>query len=148
MISAENANILREFLRGVVMQGTATIAQKNPYQIGGKTGTADKVAPNGRYYEDKVVSTFAAMFPVYQPKYVLVVIVDEPEIEIDGKNRRTAGWTAVPIASSIIYRVAPLLGLKPTDYPDSWTIRESGPLSLGPCTAGLGVANESRRQPA
>ncbi|MCY3875752.1 MAG: penicillin-binding protein 2 [Rhodobacteraceae bacterium] len=148
VISAENSNILREFLRGVVMQGTATIAQKNPYQIGGKTGTADKVAPNGRYYEDRVVSTFAAMFPVYRPKYVLVVIVDEPEIEIDGKNRRTAGWTAVPIASSIIFRVAPLLGLKPADYPDSWTIRESGPPSLGPCMAGLGVGDESRRQPA
>ncbi len=148
VISAENANALREFLRGVVMQGTATIARKNPYHIGGKTGTADKVAPNGGYYEDRVVSTFAAMFPAYRPKYVLVVITDEPEVEIDGKNRRTAGWTAVPIASSIIYRVAPLLGLRPADYPDSWTIKDGGPPSLGPCTASLGIGNASRRQSA
>ena len=148
VISVRNSNLLREFLRGVVMQGTATIAQKNPYHIGGKTGTADKVSPNGGYYDDRVVSTFAAMFPAYRPKYVLVVIADEPEIVIDGKDRRTAGWTAVPIASSIIYRVAPLLGLRPADYPDSWVVKDSGPSSLGPCSASLGTGNESGRQPA
>ncbi len=147
VIKSRNANVLREFLRGVVVHGTATIARKNPYHIGGKTGTADKVSPNGGYYDDRVVSTFATMFPAYRPEYVLVVMADEPEIEIDGKNQRTAGWTTVPIASSIIHRVAPLLGLRPADYPDSWLMTDSGPPALGNCTASLGNQSEQRRQP-
>ena len=78
-----------------------------------RTGTADKPSPTGRYYEDKVITNFAALFPANNPKYVLVVTMDEPEDNTGEEVRRTAGWTAVPVAAEIITRIAPLLGLRP-----------------------------------
>ena len=72
-----------------------------------------KSKPGGGYQEGKVINTFAAIFPANDPRYVLVVTLDEP-IETSGsKPRRTAGWTAVPVAAEIIRRVAPLMGMRP-----------------------------------
>lgn len=103
----------RHMLRQVVTRGTASLAEVEGYQIGGKTGTADKPSPSGGYYDDKTITTFAGIFPAQDPKYVIVVSLDEPSVEAAGEERRTAGWTAVPIASEIVRRVAPLLGLRP-----------------------------------
>ena len=91
------------------------------YAVGGKTGTADKPKPSGGYYEEKIIATFAAMFPANDPKYVLVVTLDEPVETSGDKPRRTAGWTAVPVAAEMIGRIAPLLGLRPTVEPDNLT---------------------------
>ena len=60
-----------------------------------------------------MITTFASIFPAHDPDYVLIVTLDEPSIEAAGEERRTAGWTAVPVASEIVRRVAPLLGLRP-----------------------------------
>ena len=105
-------------LRKVVTDGTASLAEVKGYAVGGKTGTADKPrARGGGYYEDKVISTFASVFPAHDPTYVLIVTLDEP-VETSGTEpRRTAGWTAVPVASEITRRVAPLLGLRPAIEP-------------------------------
>lgn len=100
-------------LRQVVTRGTASLAEVPGYAVGGKTGTADKPKPTGGYYKDKVINTFASVFPANDPKYVLTVTLDEP-VETSGPEpRRTAGWTAVPVAAEIIRRVAPLVGLRP-----------------------------------
>ncbi|GIT90619.1 cell division protein FtsI [Jannaschia pagri] len=107
----------RHMLRRVVMEGTASMGEVAGYQVGGKTGTADKPKYTGGYWDDKVISTFASVFPAYDPKYVLVVSLDEPEIEAAGEARRTAGWTAVPVSSEIVRRVAPLMGLRPNFDP-------------------------------
>jgi cell division protein FtsI (penicillin-binding protein 3) len=81
--------------------------------VAGKTGTADKPRPSGGYYDDKVIATFAGMFPANDPQYALVLSLDEP-VETSGTEpRRTAGWTAVPVAAELIRRAAPLLGLRP-----------------------------------
>ena len=61
------------------------------------------------------------MFPANDPKYVLVVTLDEPVETSGDKPRRTAGWTAVPVAAEMIGRIAPLLGLRPTVEPDNLT---------------------------
>ena len=108
-------------LRQVVSRGTASFGDVPGYLVGGKTGTADKPRENGGgYYDDKVISTFASVFPANDPQYVLIVTFDEPEIYTLGENRRTAGWTAVPVAAEMIRRVAPLLGLRPqVDSPQS-----------------------------
>jgi cell division protein FtsI (penicillin-binding protein 3) len=104
-------------LRRVVTEGTASFGDVPGYAVAGKTGTADKTKKGGGYYDDKVVNTFAAVFPANDPKYVLVVTLDEP-VETSGpKPRRTAGWTAVPIAAEIIRRTAPLLGMRPQVEP-------------------------------
>ena len=100
-------------LRRVVTEGTASMGEVEGYQVAGKTGTAEKPKSTGGYYDDKVINTFAAVFPANDPQYVLTVTLDEP-VETSGpKPRRTAGWTAVPVAAEVIRRVAPLLGLRP-----------------------------------
>ncbi len=113
IISEATSAKLREMLRYVVTSGTASRGDVKGYDVGGKTGTADKVNPQGGYYNDKVVSTFAAVFPVNNPQYVLVVTLDEPSDNVDSQPRRTAGYTAVPVAAEIIRRAAPLLGMRP-----------------------------------
>ena len=100
-------------LRSVVTDGTASFGEVAGYAVAGKTGTADKPNPQGAYHEEKVISTFASIFPANDPKYVLVVSLDEPEDRTGSEPRRTAGWTAVPVAAEIIGRIAPLLGMRP-----------------------------------
>ncbi len=113
-VMSENAAAsARSMLRSVVTEGTASFAEVKGYQVGGKTGTADKPRPQGGYYDDKVIATFASIFPAHDPKYTLIVTLDEPEVYSHGENRRTAGWTAVPVAAEMVRRLAPLLGLRP-----------------------------------
>jgi cell division protein FtsI (penicillin-binding protein 3) len=109
----------RAMLRRVVSdpKGTASFGEVEGYAVAGKTGTADKPKRTGGYYEGKVIATFASMFPAHDPKYVLVVTLDEPSDNSGDKPRRTAGWTAVPVAAEMIRRVAPLLGLRPQVEP-------------------------------
>ncbi len=117
VMSARAAADARSMLRKVVSEGTASFGEVPGYQVGGKTGTADKPKPRGGYYKDKVIATFASIFPAHDPKYVLIVTLDEPVETSGSKPRRTAGWTAVPVAAEMIRRVAPLLGLRPTVEP-------------------------------
>ncbi len=120
VISAETSRVARQMLRAVVIDGTASFGEVQGYAVGGKTGTADKPKEQGGgYHEDKVIATFASIFPAHDPRYVLVVTLDEP-VETSGKDpRRTAGWTAVPVAAEMIRRMAPLLGLRPAIEPSS-----------------------------
>lgn len=113
VLSEKVAADARRMLRSVVTDGTATFGEVPGYEVAGKTGTADKPDPRGGYYKDKVIATFASMFPASDPKYVLIVTLDEPSIIAAGRLRRSAGWTAVPVAAEMIARVAPLLGLRP-----------------------------------
>ncbi|MQQ07636.1 penicillin-binding protein 2 [Epibacterium sp. SM1979] len=117
VMSPEAAKAARTMLRKVVTEGTASFAEVPGYQVAGKTGTADKPRPQGGYYDNKVIATFATLFPADEPQYVLVVTLDEPEIIAHGEERRTAGWTAVPVAAEMISRLAPLLGVRPRVEP-------------------------------
>ncbi len=100
-------------LRQVVVKGTASLAEVPGYEVAGKTGTADKPKRTGGYYKDKVINTFASVFPASDPRYVVLITLDEP-VETSGTEpRRTAGWTAVPVAAEVIRRIAPLLGIRP-----------------------------------
>ncbi len=117
VISEETSAAARNMLRQVVVRGTASFGEVEGYHVGGKTGTADKPKPNGGYYEDKVIATFASVFPAHDPRYVLIVTLDEPVETSGSEPRRTAGWTAVPVAAEIIRRTAPLLGLRPEIEP-------------------------------
>ena len=107
----------QDLLRLVVSEGTASFARIDHYSVGGKTGTADKPKPTGGYYKDKTISTFASMFPAHDPQYVLIVTLDEGVETSGSEPRRTAGWTAVPVAAEMITRIAPLLGLRPEIAP-------------------------------
>jgi cell division protein FtsI (penicillin-binding protein 3) len=113
IVSDDVSAIARDMLRQVVTRGTASFGEVEGYEVGGKTGTADKPRPTGGYYDDKVISTFAGMFPASDPQYVIVLTLDEPVETSGSEPRRTAGWTAVPVAAELIRRAAPLLGLRP-----------------------------------
>jgi cell division protein FtsI (penicillin-binding protein 3) len=117
VVSERTSEQARSMLRQVVVRGTASFGEVEGYAVGGKTGTADKPKPTGGYYKDKVIATFASVFPAHDPKYVLIVTLDEPAETSGPKPRRTAGWTSVPVAAEIIRRVAPLLGLRPEVEP-------------------------------
>ena len=64
-----------------------------------------------------MIATFASVFPAHDPRYVLIVTLDEPVDTTGTEPRRTAGWTAVPVAAEMIRRIAPLLGMRPTVEP-------------------------------
>ena len=112
VLSPETASASLKMLRAVVTDGTASMAEVEGYAVAGKTGTADKPG-RGSYQTDKVIATLASIFPAYDPKYVLVVALDEAEDRTGSEPRRTAGWTAVPVSAEIIRRIAPLLGIVP-----------------------------------
>jgi cell division protein FtsI (penicillin-binding protein 3) len=113
IMSEKTAAAAAMMLRRVVTDGTASLGEVEGYEVGGKTGTADKVKVGGGYDKENNINTFAAMFPVSNPQYVLVVTLDEASENTGPKPRRTAGWTTVPVAAEVIRRVAPLLGLRP-----------------------------------
>ena len=117
VMSAGATAAARAMLRKVVTDGTASFGEVPGYAVGGKTGSADKPNPQGGYYKDRNISTFASMFPTDDPKYVLIVSLDEPVETSGDKPRRTAGWTTVPVAAEMVRRLAPLLGLRPTVEP-------------------------------
>ena len=118
VFSARTSAAVRKMLRKVVTEGTASFGEVKGYAVGGKTGTADKPRARGGYYEDKVIATFASIFPAHDPRYVLIVTLDEPVDTTGDEPRRTAGWTAVPVAAEMIRRIAPLLGVRPGVEPD------------------------------
>lgn len=112
IISPATSLAVREMLRAVVADGTGRSAGVEGYEVGGKTGTAEKPSRGG-YDRNKMLNTFAAIFPASKPKYVLTVTLDESEVYKFGAWRRTAGWTAAPTAGAAIRRLAPILGMRP-----------------------------------
>ena len=97
----------------MVRRGTGRRTDLPGYEVGGKTGTADKYRPEGGYYDDRVIATFASVFPTSSPKYALVISLDEPKDSSGKEIRREASRTAVPVTAAAIRRIAPLLGLRP-----------------------------------
>ena len=115
VISEQTSHIMRSLFRQVVTRGTASLGEVAGYGVGGKTGTADKPNPAGGYYDDRVVATFAGAFPMNDPRYVVIVTMDEPGEMVGGVERRTAGWTVVPVAAEMVRRIAPVMGMRPQD---------------------------------
>ena len=112
VIKPDTSEKMRYLMRLNVEQGTAKRAEVIGYYVGGKTGTSDKVV-NGRYAKDKVLTAFMGVFPSDKPRYLLLVMLDEPKATPETHGYTTSGYNAVPVAGKIIARIAPLLGLKP-----------------------------------
>jgi cell division protein FtsI (penicillin-binding protein 3) len=114
VISPKTSEQMRKLMRLVVEAGTAKFAEAPGYVVGGKTGTAEKNI-HGHYEEKKLVSSFIGAFPMNDPKYVMLTLVDEPHGNKESHGYATAGWTVAPATSRIIQRIAPLLGVAPQD---------------------------------
>src|SRR5215471_2882717 len=112
VIKPETSEKMRYLMRLNVEKGTATRADVKGYYVGGKTGTSDKVV-GGRYSKTKVLTSFTAVMPADQPRYLLLIMLDEPQATPDTHGFTTSGWNAVPVGGAVISRIAPLLGLEP-----------------------------------
>jgi cell division protein FtsI (penicillin-binding protein 3) len=112
VIKSETSAVMRYLMRLNVERGTAAKADVPGYYIGGKTGTADKVV-NGRYSKAKVLTDFIAVLPADRPRYVLLIMLDEPHATPETHGFTTSGWNAVPTGGAVVARIAPLLGIAP-----------------------------------
>ncbi|MBB5223815.1 cell division protein FtsI (penicillin-binding protein 3) [Amaricoccus macauensis] len=115
VVSERTSRQIRSMLRQVVVRGTAERADVAGYDVAGKTGTADKPNARGGYARDKTIATFASFFPASDPRYVLVICLDEPTTVINNTSFRTAGLTAAPVLAHAIRRIAPALGMRPAE---------------------------------
>ena len=112
VFSEDTSYKMRALLRLVVTEGTGKKADAPGYRVGGKTGTAEKLI-GGRYANNVVVTSFAGVFPMDEPRYVMVVMLDEPKPTAATYGFRTAGWNVAPVVSRTISRIAPMLGVRP-----------------------------------
>lgn len=120
VIRPETSEILRYLNRENVLRGSGRRANVPGYDVGGKTGTAQKVV-NGRYAEGVYLNSFMSAFPISNPEYLVLIMLDEPQ-EVEGQGYATAGWNAVPTSASVIRRIAPMLGVVPDFVDDAETI--------------------------
>ena len=139
ILNKEVSEKINPILRKIVStkEGTANFANINGYEIGGKTGTAQK-SINGVYSKNKI-NTFVAVFPTSKPKYILLVLLDEPKPSRDyiyhykdgsgwkykGTPYNTAGWTSVEIAGKIIEKIGPILAINRIDFYDNHVVKKS-----------------------
>jgi cell division protein FtsI (penicillin-binding protein 3) len=112
VVKPETSDKMRYLMRLNVEKGTATKADVKGYYVGGKTGTSEKVV-GGRYSKTKVLTSFTAVMPSDQPRYLLLIMLDEPQATPETHGYATSGWNAVPVGGAVIGRIAPLLGLEP-----------------------------------
>ena len=112
VFTAETSYKMRALLRLVVTHGTGRKADAPGYRVGGKTGTAEKIV-GGRYTHGSVVTTFAGVFPMEEPRYVVVVMLDDPKATKETYGFHTAGWNVAPVVSGVVGRIGPMLGVMP-----------------------------------
>ncbi|MDD3446547.1 MAG: penicillin-binding transpeptidase domain-containing protein, partial [Zavarzinia sp.] len=121
VISSKTSAAMRKLMRLVVTMGTGKKAEVPGYWIGGKTGTAEKVGVHGGYARKALLSSFISGFPMTEPRYVVLVMIDEPKGTKETYGFASGGWTAAPTVGRIVERIAPMLGVLPTEGPDPAT---------------------------
>ncbi|EZP72669.1 Peptidoglycan glycosyltransferase [Sphingomonas paucimobilis] len=117
VFSAATSARMRQLLRMIVAAGTGRSADAKGFRVGGKTGSAEK-PEEGRYNKSSLVTTFAAAFPMDNPRYVVLTMMDEPKGNAQTFGLRTAAWTAAPVVKRVIERTGPMLGVLPDERRD------------------------------
>jgi cell division protein FtsI (penicillin-binding protein 3) len=113
VVSPTTSAYIRYLMRLNALQGSGTRMNKEAagYRAGGKTGTAEKVV-SGAYSSDKTLAVFVSAFPLDNPRYAMIVLVDEPQNE-NAQSGHTAGWNAGEVTGRVIAQIAPMLGISP-----------------------------------
>ncbi|MEL6736611.1 MAG: penicillin-binding protein 2, partial [Pseudomonadota bacterium] len=111
VLQPSTSDTMRYLMRLNVLKGSGKRSDVPGFMVGGKTGTAEKVV-NKRYSSDHRFNAFLSAFPISDPRYVVLVIIDEPKPE-EGKRYATAGMNAAPTVAEIVKRSAPVLGVAP-----------------------------------
>ena len=114
VLSRATSDKMRRLMRLVVAEGTGSKAAATGYLVGGKTGTAEQAGPGG-YRKKRLLSSFVAAFPMHQPRYVVLALLDQPRGTRETHGYATGGWVAAPVVGRTIARIGPLLGVKPVD---------------------------------
>ncbi|MDA1089699.1 MAG: penicillin-binding protein 2 [Proteobacteria bacterium] len=117
VLSEETSEQMRGLMRLVVNNGTGGKAAAKGYAVGGKTGTADKQAARG-YRKNATISSFVGAFPMNAPRYIVLVVVDEPKGNARTFNFATGGWVAAPAVGRVVQRMASLIGMAPDRQSD------------------------------
>ncbi len=136
IVSLKTSKNINSMLREVVtsQNGTASLAEVNGYYVGGKTGTANKNI-NGKYTKNKLTS-FISVFPSNEPKFLLLVLLDEPKpapdlvynyrgAKISGITRNESGWNSAYVAGKIIEKIGPILAINKNDFYDNYVVKKS-----------------------
>ncbi len=117
VFSAATSARMRQLLRMIVAAGTGRSADAKGYRVGGKTGSAEK-PQDGGYNKSSLVTTFASAFPMDNPRYVVIAMMDEPKGNAATFGLRTAAWTASPVVKRVVERIGPMLGVMPDEHRD------------------------------
>lgn len=117
VFKASTSYRMRQLIRMIAVYGTGKNADAPGFRVGGKTGSAEKPGKGG-YRESSLVSTFAAAFPMDNPRYVIIAMLDEPKGTTASSFQRTAAWNAAPVVGRLVPRIGPLLGVRPDDHAD------------------------------
>lgn len=112
VLSQQTSEHMRALMRMVVTRGTGKKADAPGLRVGGKTGTAEKLV-SGHYRGDARLSSFVGAFPMEDPKFVVLAMIDEPKGNASTQNYATGGWVAAPVVGRVAQRIAPLLGVEP-----------------------------------
>ena len=114
VLSTETSIEMRKLLRLVVEHGTGKLANAPGYLVGGKTGTAEKVLGH-HYAQHALLSSFLGVFPINDPRYLVLVSIDEPHGNKQSSGFATGGWTAAPAVKATVERMASIVGIQPAD---------------------------------
>lgn len=117
VFTAATSARMRQLLRMIVAEGTGRSADAKGFRVGGKTGSAEKPFEGG-YAHHSLVTTFASAFPMDNPRYVVLTMMDEPKGNAETFGLRTAAWTASPVVKRVVERVGPMLGVYPDERRD------------------------------
>jgi cell division protein FtsI (penicillin-binding protein 3) len=112
VVKPETSDRMRYLMRLNAEKGSARRVDVPGYYVGGKTGTSEKVV-NGHYSKTKLLTTFMAVFPADKPRYLVTIMLDEPQPTPETKGFATSGWNAAPTAGLVVERIAPILGVAP-----------------------------------
>lgn len=112
VISEATSYRMRQMLRLIVLKGTGRKGDAPGYRLGGKTGTGE-IPTAGGYDHSRNMATFVAAFPIEQPRYVVLSMLDSPQATKETFGWKTAAWNAAPVVGRVVSRVGPLLGVLP-----------------------------------
>jgi cell division protein FtsI (penicillin-binding protein 3) len=111
VLSPDTSAAMRKMFWLNVEKGTGKRAKVDGYRVGGKTGTAWKPGVGG--YSRDVITSFVAAFPMEDPQYLVLTVIDEPQAAEQGQKTE-AGYNAAPTAGAIIRRIGPMLRIAPS----------------------------------
>jgi len=125
VVKPQTSAMIRQLMELVVAAGTGSNAYVEGYNVGGKTGTAEKNT-GGHYVHSAVLSSFIGVFPIREPRYAVLAMVDEPKPIAETHGFVTGGWTAAPVVAHVIEQMAPLYQIAPSPDTERDIVKDMG----------------------